>query len=67
MTNLVKVRFRAIKDLPPSVRVANKLPEKGFVEVRVENSTPTIRVNEIDSPMGKLREVLSANKIKINL
>lgn len=58
-----KVEFIAVKDLPKSTE---QKFDKPFVEIRIENSVPTIKIENVESPAKKVKELLTTAGIKID-
>ena len=65
-SKVVKVEFRAVKDLPEGVIKANKLEKQKFVEIRVENSEPTIKIESISSPADRIRQKIKESGITLD-
>lgn len=62
-----RVEFKLAKDLPESVRVHNNFGENDFVEIRVENTVPSIHVEKVKSPAKRVNDILKKEGVKIRL
>jgi hypothetical protein len=60
--SIVSVGFVRATELNPEIIKDNNLKNENYVEVRVENSAPTIKMENIKSPARKVRDLLLAQK-----
>jgi hypothetical protein len=67
MSRISKVEFKLARHLSPNVRTANKLGENDFVEIRVENSIPSVHLEKISSPAKRVNAVLKRDGVQIKL
>jgi hypothetical protein len=67
MANVVSLTIRPVDGMPEDVRKANSLGEDGFVEIKVENSEPSITLTKIGSPSKKFKALLAERKVSVEL
>jgi hypothetical protein len=65
MSSVVSISIRPVSDMPADIRGANNLGADGFVEIKVENSEPTVTMTKIASPSKRFKDLLKEKGVTV--